>query len=247
MTRIAILSDVHANLPALEGALLIADEVGAERLVVAGDLVGDGPHPVEVVARLRERGAECIRGNVDRQVLELATGGKKLKKVVRSGKGQKSNRAWAALQLRAAPTELEWLASLPAELRLRVLDQDILVVHGSPRGDTDYIFPSLTPAALARKLEPLTGTWPSVLVSGHSHLPFAREVGGVLVANPGSVGRPADGDPRGTLLLIDAVEYARPLPRLIRFTYPLDHLLKDLDEREVPGIDPEEYHLGVKG
>lgn len=244
--RIAFLSDIHANLPALVGALTITEEMGAERVIVAGDLVGDGPHPVEVVARLRYHGAECIRGNVDRQVLELALGEKKLRKVIRSKKGQKSNRAWAALQLRDSPAELEWLAGLPAELKVDLGGLPSLVVHGSPRGDTDYIYPSLTPAALANKLEPLDGERPSILVCGHSHLPFAREVDGVLVVNCGSVGRPADGDPRGTLALVEVGQPGGPRARLTRFTYPLDRLLADLEARGVPGIDPEEYRLAVK-
>src|SRR5687767_207147 len=102
--RIAFLSDIHANLPALDAALAAAEELGASRFVVAGDLVGDGPFPVETVARLRARGAECIRGNVDRQVLELARDEKekKLRKRAEAADGQKSNRAWAALRLRNA-------------------------------------------------------------------------------------------------------------------------------------------------
>ena len=243
--RIALLSDIHANLPALEAALGAADDLGAERLVVAGDLVGDGPHPVEVLAALRARGAECIRGNVDRAVLDLARGEGKLKKLARGEKGQRSNRAWTALRLRDADAELEWLAERPAELRLSAADQDVLVVHGSPRGDTDYLYPTLTPAALASKLEPLSGPRPTVLVCGHSHVAFAREVDGVLVINCGSVGRPADGDPRGTFALLDPGD-GSPRVRLVRFSYAVERVTAALEEREVPGIDPEEYRLGVK-
>jgi putative phosphoesterase len=244
--KIAFLSDVHANLPAVEAALAVAARVGAEGVVVAGDLVGEGPHPVEVIAAVRERGALCIRGNVDGQVLELALGGKKLKKMERGGKRQKRNRAWTALRLREAPESLEWLAALPAELRLEVEDRELLVVHGSPRGDTDYIFPSLTPAALAGKLEPLGDYRPSVLVCGHSHVPFAREVDGVLVVNCGSVGRPADGDPRGTMAVVDFGGPEGTHVQLVRFGFPVERVIADLAERGVPGMDPEEYRLGVK-
>jgi putative phosphoesterase len=246
--RIALLSDIHANLPALEVAIAVASDVGAERLVVAGDLVGDGPYPAEVVARVRALGAECIRGNVDRQVVELAREDreKKLRKIARAGKGQKSNRAWAALRLRESREELEWLAALPAELRLDAGGAEILVVHGSPHGDTDYIYPSITPAALAGKLEPLTGGRPDVLVCGHSHVPFAREVDGVLVINCGTVGRPADGDPRGTLAVLEIDDGGARHARLVRFTYPVDAVVAGLEEREVPGIAGEEYRLGIK-
>lgn len=244
--RVAFLSDIHANLPALEAALRVVDHLGAERIFVAGDLVGDGPHPAEVVAALRNRDAECIRGNVDRDVLALATSGKKLGKLLRETGKQKSNRAWTALRLRERPDELAWLAALPAERRVTLGSFETLVVHGSPRGDTDYLYPSLTPAALAGKLEPLEGFSPDVLVCGHSHVPFARRIAGVLVLNGGSVGRPADGDPRGTLAIVDFPEAGSPRPGLVRFAYPVDDLLDDLTARAVPAIDPQDYRLGVK-
>ena len=246
--RIALLSDIHANLPALEVALAVASDLGAERLVVAGDLVGDGPHPVEVVARVRALGAACIRGTVDRQVIELAREGreKKLRKTARAGKGQKSNRAWAALRLRESAEELEWLAALPPELHMEASGVGLLVVHGSPHGDSDYIYPSITPDALAGKLEPVCGDRPDVLVCGHSHVPFAREVDGVLVINCGTVGRPADGDPRGTLALLEIDDDGGRRARLVRFTYPVDAVVAALEEREVPGVAAEEYRLGIK-
>ena len=244
--RIAFLSDIHANLPALEAALGVADRLGAQEVIVAGDLVGDGPHPVEVVGALRARGAQCIRGNVDRQVAKMARGRRKLGKVLRNRRKQKSNRAWTAVQLRDAPEELEWLAALPPELRLHPGEREVLVVHGSPRAETDYVYPSLTPAALAAKLAPLTGPRPDVLVCGHSHIPFTREVDGVLVINCGSVGRPADGDPRGTLAVVDFAAGDRPQAQMVRFGYPVETTLAEIAAREVPGIDPEEYRLGIK-
>ena len=246
--RIALLSDIHGNLPALEVALAVASDMGAERVVIAGDLVGDGPHPVEVVARARACGAECIRGNVDRQVVELAREEreKKLGKTARGGKGQKSNRAWAALRLREAEEQLEWLALLPDELRFDVGGTRILIVHGSPLGDSDYVYPSITPAGLAGKLEPLAGYRPDVLVCGHSHVPFAREVDGVLVVNCGTVGRPADGDPRGTVAVLELGDDGERRARLVRFTYPVESVVAALAEREVPGIAGEEYRLGLK-
>ena len=244
--RVAFLSDVHANLPALEAALQVAERCGAGRVVVAGDLVGDGPFPVEVVELVRARGLECIAGNVDRRVAELALEGRKLGKEIRATKKQKSNRAWSALRLRGAPTALEWLDALPGALTLPIDGHEALVVHGSPLGETDYVYPSLSPAGLAAKLAPLDGPRPDALVCGHSHLPFARRVDGVLVVNCGSVGRPADGDPRGTLALVDFEPGAAPAATLVRFTYPIARLLAAFADRDVPGIDPDELARGVK-
>ena len=243
--KVAFLSDVHANLPALQAALQAASTYEVERVVVAGDVVGDGPHPSEVIHLLREHGvSDAVRGNVDRQVLDLGHKKKSLKKKLGSKHLQKRNRAWTALQL--GRTERDWLKDLPTEVTLEICGSRVLVVHGSPRGDTDYIYPSITADGLRSKLEPVGGPWPSVLVSGHSHVPFTQVVEGVLVINCGSVGRPADGDPRGSFAVVDFATPDRLVFGICRFAYPVDELVSQLHEREVPGISAEEYRLGVK-
>lgn len=243
---IAFLSDIHGNLPALQSALEVARRAGAERLVVAGDLVGEGPHPVEVVRELRERGAEAIRGNVDRKVLKLgADAGKLERRLHRKGR-QRRNQAWAALQLAHAPEERGWLADLPDQLNLEIGGRQVLVVHGSPWSDTDYVYPSLTPDGLRAKLEPLGGWRPAVLVCGHSHIPFAREVDGTVVLNCGSVGRPADGDPRGSLAILEVDGAAALRGGIARFHYDVEETAAALRERRVPGLDVDELRRGIK-
>lgn len=243
--KVAFLSDVHANLPALQAALDAARTYEVERIVVAGDTVGDGPHPNEVIQLLREHGvSDAIRGNVDRKVLELGHKKKSLKKKLGSKDVQKRNRAWTALQL--GRPEREWLKALPAEVTLDIRGSRVLVVHGSPRGDTDYIYPSLTADGLRTKLEPVDGPPPAVLVSGHSHVPFTQVVDGVLVINCGSVGRPADGDRRGSFAVVDFAAPERLVFGICRFAYPVDEVVAQLHEREVPGICADEYRLGIK-
>ncbi len=244
--KTAFLSDVHANLPALLAALEVVDRAGVERLVVAGDLVGDGPHPREVVSELLRRGATAIRGNVDRKVLEMGTKRGKLRKRLAGKGGQRRNRAWTALQLLEAPEERAWLTALPGERSLEMEGRRVLVVHGSPLGDTDYVYPSLTPRGLRGKLAGWKGERPSLLVCGHSHIPFARVVDGVTVINCGSVGRPADGDPRGSLALVEAGAGRGMRAEIVRFPYPVEPVVEAIESRGVPGIDAGEYRRGVK-
>jgi putative phosphoesterase len=245
--KIAFLSDVHANLPALEAALAAAERLGAERVVVAGDIVGDGPFPAESIARLRnDSRCDIIRGNVDREIVRLARekGPKKLRKRA-AKKGKKANRAWTTLALRAE--EIDWLANLQPTLGFDVDGVEILVVHGSPRRDREYIYPSLTPPGLERLLEGRDGPRPQLLVGGHSHVPFASRLSGTLVINCGSVGRPADCDPRGSFALADIDPGGEANAEIVRFDYPVEETVRTLERLGVPGIDPEEYRQGVKG
>ncbi len=235
--RVAFLSDVHANLPALCRALESARRNGAEALFCAGDLVGGGPHPTEVVRLLMEREIPCILGNVDRKVLSLGRDSKRLRRRIREGRGAAA--AWAALSLGEA--ERAWLSSRPAELRLALGAADAWIVHGSPLSDEDYLYPSLTPRALGPRLG---GERPDLLVCGHTHIPFARAVGAVRVVNCGSVGRPIDGDPRGSYALCDFGGGGRVQSRIVRFTYPVEALVADLESRGVPKGHPAFYRTG---
>lgn len=237
--KVAFIADVHANFPALCTALDVAVRAGAGTVVAAGDLVGSGPHPVEVVRLLMQRGVRAIGGNVERKVLELIDSGKKLK--YRLERKRSGHLAWAALQLGEA--ERAWLAELPDRLDLSFAGVAVRVVHGSARSDEEYVFPSVT----ARALAGMAGDpRPAVLVCGHSHIPFTRRVGGVRVVNCGSVGRPVDGDPRGALAIVDFG--AAPLVRatIVRFAYPVAETMRDLAARGVPGAVPEELERGVK-
>jgi predicted phosphodiesterase len=237
--RVAFLSDVHANLPALCRALESARRNSAEALFCAGDLVGGGPHPTEVVRLLMECEIPCILGNVDRKVLSLGRDAKPLRRRIREGRGAAV--AWTALSL--GEEERAWLASLSTELRLTLGGTDAWIVHGSPLSDEDYLFPSLTARALGPRLK---GERPGLLVCGHTHIPFARAVGAVRVVNCGSVGRPIDGDPRGSYALCDFGEGGRVRSRIVRFTYPVEALVADLESRGVPKGHPALYRTGSR-
>jgi len=237
--RVALLSDVHANLPALAAALRLTERLGTRRVVVAGDIVGGGPHPAEVVNVLRSRNVAAIRGNVDRKVVALAGDRRRAKERLAAGKG--ANPAWTALQL--GEDEVTWLGALPAQLDLEVAGLRVRIVHGSPASDEEPLYPSLTAPALRSRL---AGDAPDVLVCGHTHVPFVRRVAGVLVINCGSVGRPYDGDPRGSIALLHA-EGGRGRGRIVRFAYDTGAVGDDMQSRGVPGIAPDAFARGVEG
>jgi len=237
--KIALLSDIHANFPALCVALEHASAAGADRVLCAGDLVGGGPHPTEVIRLLMEQRLPAVAGNVDRKVCALASDPKRLRRA--SHHRKRAPLAWTAKVL--GPAELNWMTALPGSLRLSAGGAEILLVHGSPLADTDYIFPSITEPALLAKLG---AERPELLACGHSHIPFVRTVAGVLVVNSGSVGRPVDGDPRGSYALVELREGAPPRARIVRFSYPVDSVVADLRKRRVPRAMPEDLVRGVR-
>jgi putative phosphoesterase len=236
---IAFISDIHANFTALAAALERVRRLAVDRVVVAGDVVGGGPHPVEVIRLLKSEGIAAVRGNADRKVLELASDRAARKRCEKSAR--KAHLAWTAKQL--GQEERVWLADLPAALELELEGLNALVVHGSTRSDEDYIFPSITPTALRGFLG---GGRPRLLVCGHSHVPFARLVGGVRVVNCGSVGRPVDGDARGSFALVGVSKGRVDRCRVVRFAYPVGRLVADLAARAVPGAIASEYVAGIK-
>lgn len=163
--RVAALYDVHGNLPALEAVLaaLELEDVGA---VVCGGDVAVGPMPAECLARLDAVGALYVRGNADREL-----------------------RGWPAERL--SVERRRFLASLPTTLSLEI-DKlgPTLFCHGTPRSDEEILTRITAEELLAEALE---GTAEQVVVAGHTHVQFERQVGDRRLVNAGSVGMPYEG------------------------------------------------------
>ena len=142
----------------------------------------------------------------------------------------------------SANSRKSWLAALPERLDLTLGGTAVRVVHGSARGDGEYVYPSVTAHVLpAMAGEPR----PQLLVCGHSHIPFTRRIAGIRVVNCGSVGRPVDGDPRGSLAIVD-LGNGSARAQLVRFAYLVAETVRDLAARGVPGAVPDELERGVK-
>jgi predicted phosphodiesterase len=209
--RICVISDVHANLPALEAALAAARPYDA--VWHLGDVVGYGPQPNEVVALLASEGAVGVRGNHDAAAIgRLSTDA--------FNDDARAAIEWTAKRIDGAARG--WLSQLPERLEMA----DFTLAHGSPRDPTwEYVFS----AGVARGNMSAFGT-PHCLV-GHTHVPLVfRQDGRRLetvvpngrpvaldgsrsVLNPGSVGQPRDGDPRASAMILDTervtVEWSR--------------------------------------
>jgi putative phosphoesterase len=194
--RVALIGDVHANLPALEVTLIHAQAQGVEAIWNVGDLVGYGAFPDQVVQRLREEGALSIIGNYDRKVLRF----KKKKAKWRKKKRLEKYLAFKWAYQNLSRENRKYLRFLSKEIRMKIDGWRILLTHGSPASEEEHLTPK-TPAERLRRLARMAKA--DLIICGHSHQPFARQADGVWFINTGSVGRPDDGDPRACYAVLD--------------------------------------------
>lgn len=185
--RLAIISDAHGNLPALQAVLGAIERQGVDRVVCAGDIVGYNPWPNEVAALLRDRGVLGIRGNHDRAALSGNASG--FNPVAAEAV------AWTAKQI--SPETRAYLRGLEDRTRFNAGEKTIGVYHGSPRDDDEYVFAedATEDLVLAARAD--------IVVLGHTHIPMYSAFPRGIIVNPGSVGQPRDGDPRSAYAILD--------------------------------------------
>ena len=198
-TRAAVITDIHANLPALEAVLDRIDALGIERVYCGGDLVGYGPHPNEVVGLVGDRGFPTIYGNYDYAIgRDVEDCGCAYVSAHDRELGQRSVQWTLAHTSDAAKA---WMRELPFDLRFPLGGAGVHLVHGSPRKVNEYLFED-KPARLYERLA--AAETAGALVFGHTHKPWVHDFGGVRFINCGSVGKPKDGDPRGAFAIVAA-------------------------------------------
>ena len=237
MTKMALLSDIHGNLPALEAVLSdIEAQTAPDVYWVLGDLVAFCPWPAETLARLRALpNVAFLRGNTDRY---LVTGRRPAVPV-------RSPEDWARMPVglavrdalfrwtveRLSYADYEFLRDLPPRLEMDVPGYGhILAVHATPADDETNLYPD-TPDDEIRPH--LAGLNARLLLYGHTHRPVDRTVGSVRLVNPGSVGLPLDGDPRPAYALLD-FEGERCTVTIRRVEYDLEAVIAELERVEHP-------------
>lgn len=196
MRRIALFSDVHGNVPALDAVLddIAVAQVG--EVYCLGDLVGYGPDPGGVIERIRRDGIATIQGNYDRGVGNRSGDCGCHYATEQARDDGAASYAFTAGVL--TDTDLDWLAALPEQLRLEHEGVRVLLTHGSPRRINEYLLPDREDRQLVRLAEEAGA---DVVCVGHVHIPYHRSMAArdgcqVHYVSAGSVGKPKDGDPR---------------------------------------------------
>lgn len=245
--RIALFSDVHANLPALEACLKSIDDQKPDAIYCLGDLVGYNIWPNEVINEIRKRGIPTIAGNYDQGIGLMSNDcGCAYKTDTEKDMGKISI---AYTNSVVTEEERTYLRTLPAHIRLEFQlnndKLDILLVHGSPRKINEYLFEDRDEKSMLRIMEQVGA---DILCFGHTHKPYHRILNSMTgnnnhfrhAINIGSVGKPKDGNPKGCYVILTIHAYSNALTAesinvdFIRFAYDVEKAAKAVESSPLP-------------
>jgi predicted phosphodiesterase len=235
--RYALVSDIHANLPALEAVL--RDIPSRENVAATshlGDLVGYAPWPNEVVAALREAGIAGVAGNYDSTVAaDYKHCGCRYEDARQE---ELSHLSYEWTRGHVSTETKEFLGGLPFRIDLRPLGGHIAgptvtLLHGNQVLNTVYVDEE-RPTSFLEKMGGALGARPGDIVCfGHTHKPWHRVVNGVYFVNTGSVGRPKDGDWRAGYVLLDC-SASEPGVEFVRIDYDVERAARAILESGLP-------------
>jgi putative phosphoesterase len=236
MTRIAVLSDVHGNVHALEAVRKAIRAARPDQVAVAGDLVMNGPDPVAVVDTLQEMeadGALIVAGNTDIAVADFDYAAAFPWMTDGVPETFQAAAEWAHDAL--GDQRVAWLRRLPAERRIHTSEGVmVLVCHASPGSQTAGFDPALDPTVV---IERVARTDAQVIACGHTHLPEVRDLGWKMIVNDGSAGYVFDGDPTASWALIEVTgeDETRVTADIHRTTFDALAVADAISARGLPG------------
>lgn len=250
--KIALFSDIHANLPALEAFFKDLETTKPDAVYCLGDLVGYNIWPNEVINEIRKRGIPTIAGNYDFGVGRISGDcGCAYKTDADKGMGDQSI---AFTNTLVKEDERNYLRTLPAHIQVEYQLNDhrlfLLMVHGSPRKINEYLFEDREEKSMLRIMETANA---DILFFGHTHKPYHRifeyESDGNKAyrhaVNLGSIGKPKDGDPRGCYVLITLNDNSTKHDKdsikveFIRVAYDVEKAAKAVEESVLPNAYAE--------
>lgn len=231
--RLAVVSDIHGNLSALEAVIVDLRTIGADVVVCGGDLVTGGPRSAEVIDRVRELRWHAVYGNTDEMLWAPHRVSETLQAApLRQIRELILSQTIPATLDQIGSERLAWLKTLP----LRWSNGDVAVVHAGPDDPWHVTLPNASDEELARVYGVLDA---NVIVYGHIHVPFVRclslpavasvNAGGITVANAGAVSQSFDGDPRASYALVDDGHV-----EIRRVAYDLDEEIRLLRNSDDP-------------
>ncbi len=256
--KIALFSDVHANLPALQSFFKDVDDRKVDAIYCLGDLVGYNIWPNEVINEIRKRNIPCIAGNYDFGIgRNINDCGCAYKTEDEKANGKISIEYTNSI---IKVEERNYLRTLPAHIKLEFqLNDDklnLLLVHGSPRKINEYLFEDREEKSILRIMEDADA---HIMCFGHTHKPYHRiinsnkegETNFLHAINIGSVGKPKDGNPQGGYVVITINENSSKLKQesikveCVRFDYNVEVAAKAIEESILPNAYANSLRKGI--
>lgn len=231
--RIAVISDIHSNIYALEATLKDIENKNIDLVACTGDLVGYGTRPNEVINTIRKNRILTIMGNYDD-----AIGNYKIVCGCDYPDPKDAEKAGLSMHFTRKETSDEnkaYLASLPKEVTLTFNEKTIRLVHGSTRVINEYLKENSKEA-----YEVMSELVEDILVCGHTHIPYAKYYGEKLLVNAGSVGKPKTGNPNANYVVIDIKNINEVTKKessvkveIVEVTYNFEKMAKEIEENEI--------------
>lgn len=236
MKSIAIISDVHGNLPALRMVLDDINKRNIDTIYCLGDLVDFAPWHNEVIEIIRDLKIPCIMGNHDERIAFNHD----IIPLAKHNEEETTARTGAILHTKQTitPESITFLKDLPERLRFTISDTgtEVLLVHGSIRNNREYIYENHD---LADAQQMFADEKADVIIMGHTHQPYIRKVeiaetspGGIMI-NCGSVGRSRESEQLATYLLLHILEDSIS-PEIIKLAYPVDEVIDAIEKSSIP-------------
>lgn len=264
--KIALFSDIHANLPALEAALADIDSRRPDAIYCLGDLVGYNVWPNEVIAEIRRRSIPTLAGNYD---FGIGRGTDDCGCAYKTDEEKANGKLSIAYTNQAVGTEERaFLRTLPAHIRqdfhlanepehlwTNTETLSLLLVHGSPRRVNEYLFEDRSNYSLARMLE---SAGANIMCFGHTHKPYYKVVSVQAegeaafyrhAINIGSVGKPKDGDPRACYVMLTIDENTKPgaaegvQVEFVRVPYDIERAATAVEQSDLPDVYAQALRL----
>lgn len=226
--RIAIFSDVHGNAIALESVFQDIGNRDVDLVFCGGDLAGYGAMPNEVIAMVRENHIPTIMGNYDDGVgYDRSSCGCAYKDEHAAELGFRSLE-W--MKQHITPENRSFLRGLLHRLEFTIYDKKVLLVHGSPRKINEYLYQDRPDESILRLIN---NENIDILICGHTHLPYIKNIGNKYLINAGSVGKPKDGDTRAGYVVLNIGENTVEA-EFIRVAYDVESMAKAIEATDLP-------------
>ncbi|MBA1334503.1 MAG: hypothetical protein HPY66_2352 [Firmicutes bacterium] len=224
--KIAFIADIHANIHALSEVLRDIDDKNIEHVYCLGDLVGYMPFPNEVIELIKSRNIRTVRGNYDESVGEdLLVCGCDYK-TPRDMELASRSLLWT--QENTSAQNKEYLRSLPESIELNIGGRRVLLVHGSPRKNNEYLYED------SQELKEVAADCSfDVLVCGHTHLPYYKVLNGKHIINAGSAGKPKHMSPDATYVVAEISNTAVRV-EIVEIPYDFERAAKAIEDSALP-------------